>query len=242
MHLSAQSLSETNEGDDVSEWKDISGNDRDVSVKDGCGTPRYGKASWSDSISVVRFGHSGTQTCLKTKLSYPVSTSGTYIAVISWTGDGGSWEPIACVSHDTYWTVRFHEETREINMHVRNEQEPRVAVDLGKPYIVVGRVDDVNKKSFMWVWGINENQWIDKKTYNSDGIPSGGKEVITIGRSSKKTEEWLQAELAEYSMWDKFLSDSEVEDLVQEYLKIFGNKEQESKGNGFKYVTDKRIH
>ena len=227
MHLSAQSLSETNEGDDVSEWKDISGNDRDVSVKDGCGTPRYGKASWSDSISVVRFGHSGTQTCLKTKLSYPVSTSGTYIAVISWTGDGGSWEPIACVSHDTYWTVRFHEETREINMHVRNEQEPRVAVDLGKPYIVVGRVDDVNKKSFMWVWGLNENQWLDKKTYNSDGIPSGGKEVITIGRSSQKTEGWLQAELAEYSMWKSFLSDSEVDDLVQEYLTKFGNQEQE---------------
>ena len=146
--LSAESLSDANEDNDVREWNDISGNGRDVSVNSGCGNPRYGKASWNPSIPVVKFGYSGGQSCLKTTSAYPVSTSGTYLAVVSWTGDGGVWEPIACVSHDRYWTVRFYAGTREINMHVRNEQEPRIAVNLGKPYVVVGRVDDANKKHF----------------------------------------------------------------------------------------------
>ena len=218
LHLHAESLSSSNENDDVSEWNDISGNGRHVSVQSDCGKPRYGKASWNSGISVVKFGHSGSQTCLKTKSPHPVSISGTYVAVISWTGDGGIWEPIAAVSHDVYWTLRFYWGSREINMHVRNEQEPRITVDLGKPYIVVGRVDDANKESFIWVWDINEKHWLGKQVISTAGIPSGGNEVITIGRASSKTHEWLQGELAEYSMWDKFLSDSEVDDLVQQYM------------------------
>ena len=107
-------------------------------------------------------------------------------------------------------------------MHVRNEQEPRIAVNLGKPYVVVGRVDDANKNSFMWVWDINGNKWVDKQTRKSAGIPSGGNEVITIGRSNQKTNEWLHGEIAGYSMWDKFLSDSEVEELAHQYSKIMG--------------------
>ena len=222
MSLSAKSLSAAKEDDEVMEWKDSSGNGRHVSVESDCGKPRYGKASWNPSIPVVKFGHSGGQTCLKTKSAYPVSTSGTYVAVLSWVGDGGPWEPIAAVSHDRYWSVRFYGGTREINMHVRNEQEPRVAVELKKPYIVIGRVDDAYKKSFMWVWDITARRWVDKKVRNSAGIPSGGNEGITIGRASRKTNEWLQGEIAEYSMWDKFLSDSQVEDIVQQYSETMG--------------------
>ena len=219
MSLSAESFSASKEGDEVNEWKDISGNGRDVIAASDCGKPVYGKASWNPNIPVVKFGHSGKQSCLKTKSAHPVSTSGTYLAVVSWTGDGGTWEPIATVSHDRYWTVRFFAGTREINMHVRNEQEPRVAVNLGKPYVVVGRVDDANKNSFMWVWDINGNKWVDKQTRKSAGIPGGGNEVITIGRATQKTNEWLHGEIAEYAMWDEFLSDSEVEDLAQQYSK-----------------------
>ena len=115
-------------------------------------------------------------------------------------------------------------------MHVRNEQEPRVGVDLGKPYIVVGRVDGVNKKSFMWVWDINGNRWVDKKVSSSGGIPSKGNEVITIGRSSQKAHEWLQGEIAEYSMWDTFVSDLEVENIVQQYLKMLEQNENYPRG------------
>ena len=116
-------------------------------------------------------------------------------------------------------------------MHVRNEQEPRVAVDLKKPYIVVGRVDDTNKKSFMWVWDINENKWVGKKMISSAGIPRGGNEVITIGRASDKRHEWLQGEIAEYAMWDKFLSDSEVDKVVQQYVKVLGQAKSDSTGS-----------
>ena len=89
LYLSSESLSDANDDDEVREWKDISGNGRDVSVNSGCGMPRYGKASWNPRIPVVKFGYSGGQSCLKTKSAYPVSTSGTYLAVVSWTGDGG---------------------------------------------------------------------------------------------------------------------------------------------------------
>ena len=228
MHLTAESLSGANEDDDVSEWKDSSGSGRNVYVENDCGRPRYGKSSWNSSISVVKFGHSGTQTCLKTKSAHPVSKSGTYVAVLSLTGDGGYWEPIAAVSHDFYWSLRFYEGSREINMHIRNEQEPRVAVDLGKPYIVVGRVDDANKKSFMWVWDLIEKKWAGKEVRSSAGIPSGGNEVITIGRASSSTDQWLQGEIAEYSMWDEFLSDSEVDFLVEQHM---DQVQQDSQGS-----------
>ena len=66
-------------------------------------------------------------------------------------------------------------------MHVRNEQEPRVSVDIKKPYVVVGRVDNANRKSFISVWDILGNKWVDKQARTSAGIPSGGNEVITIG-------------------------------------------------------------
>ena len=232
MSLSAESFSASKEGDEVNEWKDISGNGRDVIAASDCGKPVYGKASWNPNIPVIKFGHSGKQSCLKTKSAHPVSTSGTYLAVVSWTGDGGTWEPIATVSHDRYWSVRFYGGTREINMHVRNEQDPRVGVDLRKPYLVVGRVDDANRKSYMWVWDINEGKWVDKNVRNSAGIPSGGNEVITFGRASQKAHEWLQGEIAEYLMWDKFLSDAEVDDLVKQYSKRMGTGKQTQNGNG----------
>ena len=55
------------------------------------------------------------------KLLYSVSTSGTYVAVVSWSGPGGPWHPIAAVSHDTHWSMRMVLDSLEINMHVRLE-------------------------------------------------------------------------------------------------------------------------
>ena len=74
----------------------------------------------------------------------------------------------------------------------------------------------------MWVWDINGNKWVGKQSRKSAGIPGGGNEVITIGRASQIAGEWLHAEIAEYSMWDRFLSDSEVEELAHQYSKRIG--------------------
>ena len=217
LRLSAESLSMSNVDDEVLEWNDATWFARDVSNKD-CGKPIYGKASWNPSIPVVKFGHSG-QSCLRTKYEYPVSTSGTYVAVVYWTGNGGDWDVIAAVSQDKYWSIRFYSNSRELIMQVRNEHQARVAIELNKPYIIVGRVDDDNKKIYMWIWDIKEMKW-NKKTHNSQGIPSGQNEVIILGRSIYHSSQWFQGEIAEYSMWDRLLSDSEVDDLVEQYLTI----------------------
>ena len=229
MRLSADSITGS-KGDDVTEWKDTSGNQRDVAVSGDCGTPKLAEASWDANIPVVKFGHSGSQTCLKTTSAHTVSTSGTYVAVVAWTGYGGTWEPIATVSHDRYWSVRFFWGSNELNMHVRNEQEPRVRIDLNNPYIVIGRVDDSNKKSYLWVWDIKGNSWKGKEVRSSAGIPSGGNEIITLGRATAKSWEWLQGELAAYTMWDSFLSDSEVDEVVAQYTKNMGQGKQDTTG------------
>ena len=116
-------------------------------------------------------------------------------------------------------------------MHVRNEQEPRILVELNKPYIVVGRVDDRNKKSYMWVWDVKANAWKGRQVRTSAGIPSGGNEVITIGRATTKAHEWLQGELAAYTMWNSFLSDAEVVKVVAQYAKNMGQGNQATSGN-----------
>ena len=115
-------------------------------------------------------------------------------------------------------------------MHVRNEQEPRVRIELNNPYIVIGRVDDSNKKSYLWVWDIKGNSWKGKEVRSSAGIPSGGNEIITLGRATAKSWEWLQGELAAYTMWDSFLSDSEVDEVVEQYTKNMGQGKQDATG------------
>ena len=230
LRLSADSITGS-VGDDVREWKDTSGKHYDVAVSEDCGTPKLGRASWDSNIPVIKFGHSGSQTCFKTTSAHPVSTSGTYVAVVAWTGYGGLWDPIACVSHDRYWSLRFFWGSNQLNMHVRNEQVPRVEVDhyvYKKPYVVVGRVDDSEKKSYMWVWDIKGNSWKGKEVANTAGIPSGGNEIITIGRATKYLDNWMQGEIAAYTMWDRFLSDSEVEDLVAQYSKNMGQGQQDT--------------
>ena len=228
MSLSAESLSMSNVDDEVREWNDATWYARDLSNKD-CRTPIYGKASWNPSISVVKFGHSG-KSCLRTKSEHPVSTSGTWVAVVYWTGNGGGWSTIAGISYDKNWMIRFAGGSTELMMQVRKEQEARVKVELNKPYIIVGRVDDANKKSYMWIWDIKEMKWLDKKIHNSQGIVSGQNEVIVFGDNKNNDGEWFQGEIAEYSMWDRFLSDSEVNDLVEQYLTISDLKGKNVKG------------
>merc|ERR1712150_109129 len=118
--------------------------------------------------------------------------------------------------------------SNELNMHVRNEQEPRVRIELNRPYIVVGRVDDSDKKSYLWVWDIKENSWKGKQVRSSAGIPSGGNEIITIGRATTNPSEWLQGEIAAYTMWNSFLSDTEVGEVVSRYSKNMGQEEQDT--------------
>jgi len=171
---------------------------------------------------VLKFGHAGAQTCLKSSKSHPVPTSATFLAVVSWEADGGPWEPIAAVSHDVYWSIRFYSSSRDINMHVRNEQVPRVAVPFNKPHVIVCRVDDATKKSKIWVWDITGEKWIGKEERDTQGIPSGGDEVITLGRATDKTHEWMHGELAAFTMWDSALSDSDTEALVRQYARNYG--------------------
>jgi len=218
LFLDARSITSSS-GSDVSEWKDSSGRSNNFAVASDCGTPKLGMASWNSALPVVRFGISG-QTCLKSEVAHSVPTSATFVGVVSWRGDGGNWEPIAAVSHDRYWTVRMVYNTRELNMHVRNEQVPRVGVELSKPYVFAARVDGTGKKSYMWIYDIEEGVWTGKQVYNTEGIPSGGKEVITLARASAKTWEWAQMDMAIFSMWDKFLDDAAVTHFVMQYAAI----------------------
>ena len=230
LHLSAETLSSHLENANIYHWKDMSGNRRDVAVSGSCGHPKYGKASWNNSIPVIKFGHSGTQTCLKTTSAYSVSTSGTYVAVVSWSGPGGPWHPIAAVSHDSHWSIRMVLDSLEINMHVRLEDEPRVKIELHKPYIVVGRVDDSAKTSYMWVWDIQTSSWVDQKQKSTQGIPNRGVESVTIGRATIQENEFFHGEIATYAMWDRFLSDAEVEQLIDQYANNMGQGQEAFKG------------
>lgn len=127
------------------------------------------------------------------------------------------WEPVAAVSHDRYWSVRMYGGSRELNMHVRNEQVPRIGVELKKPYVVAGRVDDTSKKSYMWIYDIEGAAWTGKQERNTAGIPSGGKEIITLARASTKAHEFAHLDMAAFAMWDKFLDDAALTALVMEY-------------------------
>ena len=231
IHLSAETLSSHLENANIYHWKDMSGNRRDVAVSGGCGHPKYGKASWNKSIPVIKFAHSGTQTCLKTTSAYSVSTSGTYVAVLSWSGPGGPWHPIAAVSHDTHWSLRMVLDSLEINMHVRNEDEPRIRIELNKPYIVIGRVDDSTKTSYMWVWDVQASSWLGQQQTSTKGIPNGGVETVTIGRATILDNEFFQGEIATYAMWDRFLSDTEVKQLIDQYANNMGQGQETFKGS-----------
>ena len=67
-------------------------------------------------------------------------------------------------------------------------------------------------------------KWSGKKDTTSKGIPSGNNGAIIIGHCTPIEKQILKGEIAEFSTWDKFLSDSKVEDLVQQYSKMTKGK------------------
>merc|ERR1711972_453548 len=76
----------------------------------------------ADGITVVRFH----KNAMISTAAYPVPRSLTIFAVVKWNGNGGNWDPLVAVSHNRYWTIRHYSSTMEFNLHVRNEQEPRL--------------------------------------------------------------------------------------------------------------------
>ena len=237
MSLTAESLSALNEGNEVQEWKDASGNGRDVYAGIH-GKPIYRKASWDPEISVVQFGHqrfgyyneSQIISCLRTKYLYPVSTSGTYVAVISVSANADLWDLIAAASQDRYWSIKldcydwYARYKCQLVMQLLNVSEIRIDVETNTPYIVVARVYDENKRSYLWIWDIKRMKWSGKKETTSKGIPSGNNGAIIIGHCTPIEKRMFTGEIAEFSMWDTFLSDSEVEDLVKQYTKMTKGK------------------
>ena len=109
-------------------------------------------------------------------------------------------------------------------MQLLNVSEIRIDVETNTPYIVVARVDDENKRSYLWIWDIKRMKWSGKKETTSKRIPSGNNGAIIIGHCTTIEKRMFKGEIAEFSMWDKFLSDSEVEDLVKQYSKMTKGK------------------
>ena len=54
-----------------------------------------------------------------------------------------------------------------------------------------------------------------KASGSTTGIPSGGNEVITIGRATSKTDEWIDAEVSDFAMYDeRLLSEVEINQVI----------------------------
>ena len=220
VHLSANTVA-TSIGEPVRTWADSSGSNKDFVSRGSCGKPILAKASWDSGTKVVHFGHSQKQTCMVSKSSHSVTQSGTFVAVFSWTGDGGEYAPIALQSqwNFIYWAIRMAAKNPAIHMHVKWKQTGKISIDKNTPYVVIGRVDNSQKKSSIWVWDIKADDWKGKAQGRNKGMPAGKRPII-LGRA--KQWEWLGAEIASFAMWDYYLSDDEVTSLVDEYKDNYG--------------------
>ena len=221
VHLSANTLG-TSFGETVRKWTDSSGTNKNFISRGSCGKPILAQASWDSGIEVVHFGHSQKQTCMLSQ-KYTVPRNGTFVAVIGWTGDGGGeYAPIAKQSswNFIYWSVRMAaKKTRAVQLHVKWRTTGKISIDFNTPYVVIGRVDTTQKMSSLWVWDINADDWKGKAQGRNKGYPAG-KAPIVLGR--EYPWQWLEAQIASIAMWDYYLSDDDVNLLVEEYKDNYG--------------------
>ena len=71
---------------------------------------------------------------------------------------------------------------------------------------------------------------MDQKQKSTQGIPNRGVESVTIGRATIQENEFFHGEIATYAMWDRFLSDAEVEQLIDQYANNMGQGQEAFKG------------
>ena len=83
----------------------------------------------------------------------------------------------------------------------------------------------------MWVWDVQGSSWLGQKQTRTQGIPNGGVETATIGRATIHENEFFEGEIATYAMWDRFLSDMEVEQLIDQYGNNMGQGQEAFKGS-----------
>ena len=154
------------------------------------------RAAWAPYYSgpVVEFGAENQVTCFRSQVVQPVPTAITFLNVIMFTGRT-AYENIASQGHDQYWSVRFLWSTPNLRFQVQNSAGAQVQVALNTPYVVAGRYDSTTMTRDMWIYDIHAASWLGKASGSGDAIPSGGNEIIWLGRSKRFSSEFLKAQV-----------------------------------------------
>lgn len=195
-------------------WSDRSGNGKTFQSRWYCSPPT---TQVEDGLTALFF----ERNCLFSTVSHPVPQSLTIFAVVKWKSDGGQWAPIAAV-HKRYWSLKRTINDRRFLMTGGSTDSPKIHYTLDKFYIVTGRVDSSTKTTSARIDDLfgatctwpGCGAWVAGRR---EGIPGGGNETIGLGMStdiSKRHHEHFHGLIASVIMYDRALSDNEVESTL----------------------------
>ena len=201
--------------DDVTQWNDLSGNDRHLIPTTATGTVTY-ITDGINGLPSIKFAIGQ----LETSANVPTPANQMLTVFVSFHFDDmtGEWNHLIGQGKDQYWTVRKYSTTNYLTTHVENSNFPNAKIESGKDYIAVARVDGKKKRMEIYnmdgelVSSSSDIRWANQYVLNS--VTDADTKITAGWCKDKSTNQHFKGQMRQIAIYDTYLSDTTVSQIL----------------------------